>query len=46
MSDHKKLTNDVGSHVAANDHPITFRFRDSIAIQDLWLIEKTTHFNR
>ncbi len=42
----KKLTNEVGAPVADNDHSITFGARGSVAMQDVWLLEKMAHFNR
>ena len=46
MVENKKLTNEVGSPVADNEHSVTFGARGPVAMQDVWLLEKMAHFNR
>ena len=46
MSGFNELTNEVGAPVVANNHSITFGARGSVAVQDVWLMEKMAHFNR
>ncbi len=46
MSDHKKLTNEVGAPVADNENSITAGPRGPVVMQDVWLMEKMAHFNR
>lgn len=46
MSDHKKLTNEVGAPVSDNNHSQTVGERGPIVLQDNWLIEKLAHFDR
>jgi catalase len=41
-----KLTNEVGAPVENNDNSVTAGPRGPIAVQDLWLTEKISHFNR
>ena len=40
MSDHKKLTNEVGAPVADNENAITAGPRGPVVMQDVWLMEK------
>lgn len=46
MSDHKKLTNEVGAPIADNENAITAGPRGPVVMQDVWLLEKMAHFNR
>lgn len=46
MSEHKKLTNEVGAPIADNENAITAGPRGPVVMSDVWLMEKMAHFNR
>lgn len=43
---HKRLTNEVGAPIPDNDNSITAGYRGPVMMQDVWLMEKMSHFNR
>lgn len=46
MDEKRKLTNEVGTPVADNEHSITAGPRGPVVMHDVWLQEKMAHFNR
>jgi catalase len=46
MDEKLKLTNEVGAPVPDNEHSITAGPRGPVMLQDVWLLEKLSHFNR
>lgn len=46
MTDHQKLTNEVGAPIADNENSVTAGPRGPVMMQDVWLMEKMAHFDR
>ena len=46
MSEEKKLTNSVGAPVPDNSHSLTAGPRGPMLLQDVWFLEKMSHFDR